>query len=171
MAVRRHSRECAVQLLFQFDLNPPTDMGAAFQAFWVLNTKRQDPQIHRFAEILVRGVHEHAKEIDEIIKGAAHNWDMKRMGVIERNVLRMGTYEILFSEDVPPAVIINEAVDIAKYFSMTESGRFVNGILDRIRKDHEKNLKVASAESAPPAHPHRHKLSGASASVEHPKSK
>lgn len=134
MATRRQAREWAVQLLFQFDLNPDETDGA-FRYFW--STHKLDGNSDRvrksreFTEGLVRGVRGRLSELDDEIRKYARNWDIRRMGVIERNVLRMALYEMTHEKDVPPVVIINEAVDIAKYFSSTESGKFVNGILDR----------------------------------------
>jgi len=142
MAIRREARECAVQLLFQLDMNPSKDLDATFKAFWSLNSRINDPRIRTFTETLVRGVRENIASIDSTIKKSAEHWDIKRMGVIDRNVMRMAIYEMLFCSDIPPAVSINEAVDIAKYFSCRESGRFVNGILDRIRKDFNKAPKM-----------------------------
>jgi N utilization substance protein B len=135
MPIRRHARECAVQLLFQLDLNPSDKLDAVFKMFWTLNDKGTDPQVRKFTEQLTRGVQEHRAEIDATIKKCADNWDIKRMGVIERNVMRMTIYEMLHCPDIPPAVSINEAVDIAKFFGSAGSGKFVNGVLDRIRKD------------------------------------
>ena len=76
----------------------------------------------------------------------AEHWDIRRMGMLDRNVIRMGIYEMIFLKEVPPAVIINEAVDVAKYFSTDESGRFVNGILDRIRKNRDLPARARNTE-------------------------
>ena len=132
MATRRHAREWGFQILFQLDMNPD-EVDKVFRQFW--KDKKADGKTRHFAEALVIGVREHLAEIDEKIKGYALNWDIKRMGVVERNVIRMALYEMLYCEDVPPVVSINEAVDITKYFGNAESGKFVNGILDRARKD------------------------------------
>jgi len=131
MATRREAREWAVQLLFQLDMNPAGDLGPVFHAFWAGQTP--DTAAREFTEMLVRGVRENIDRIDQVLRDVAENWDIKRMGVLDRNVIRLGAYELLFTQDIPPAVTINEAVDIAKFFSSGESGRFVNGILDRIR--------------------------------------
>jgi N utilization substance protein B len=135
MPTRRHARECVVQLLFQLDLNPSENLDAVFKAFWAIYTGRKDPALRKFTEELTRGTRENLAAIDARIKKSAQNWDIRRMGVIDRNVMRLAIYEMLFRPDIPPAVSINEAVDIAKFFSSTESGKFVNGVLDRIRKD------------------------------------
>jgi len=94
------------------------------------------PKTYRdFAEELVRGVWENRDAIDQKIEGYLDNWSLSRIGGVERNVLRLAFYELFFREETPPVVIINEAVDVAKFFSTREAGRFVNGILDRAGKD------------------------------------
>ena len=140
MATRREAREWAIQLLFQLDLNPD-DLDRTLSMFW--DGKKTDDKAREFAESLVRGVRENYSRIDGIIKKYAEHWDIGRMSVIDRNVLRMAIYEMLFCDDIPHVVSINEAVDIAKYFSSSESGKFVNGILDQIRK----NLPAISIRS------------------------
>ncbi len=134
MATRRDAREWALQLLFSQDLNTGKDLDAVFDYFFATNTT-SDAGTRGFAEGLVRGVIQERKEIDEAIERYAEHWRISRMGVVDRNVLRMALYELMFRPEVPPAVVINEAIDIAKYFSNSESGRFVNGILDRARRD------------------------------------
>jgi len=132
MATRRQAREWGFQILFQLDMNPG-ELPVVFKEFW--RVRRSDGKTRAFAEALVVGVRDHLEEIDAKIKSYAQNWDIKRMGAVERNVMRMALYEMLYCEDVPPVVCINEAVDITKYFGNAESGKFVNGILDRARKD------------------------------------
>ena len=88
--------------------------------------------IREFAEPLVRGVLEHREVIDERLQKLAANWDLHRMAGVDRNILRLAAFEMMHREDIPPVVAINEAVDIAKRFSTDESGRFVNGILDKL---------------------------------------
>jgi len=133
MATRREAREWAVQLLFQLDLNPTDNLDRVFETFW--SDKQPDTRSRAFAETIVRGVREKLAEIDAALKKVAQHWDIKRMGVLDRNVIRMGMYEMLHLKEIPAAVTINEAVDIAKYFASDESGKFVNGILDKVRKD------------------------------------
>ena len=132
MATRREAREWALQLLFQLDMNFE-EPGKVFPEFW--SGKDPDRKMREFAEELVSGVVQHRDEIDERLKKHAENWDIRRMGVVERNALRMAILEMVFRTDIPPVVSINEAVDLAKYFSTNESGKFVNGILDKLRKD------------------------------------
>jgi N utilization substance protein B len=132
MATRRESREWALQLLFELDMNP-RDPERAFEAFW--SERQSGAKPRKFTEDLVRGVRTNLEAIDSAIRKYAEHWDLRRMGVIERNVMRLAIYEILFCKDIPPVVSINEAVDLAQYFSSRESGKFVNGILDRVRKE------------------------------------
>ena len=86
-----------------------------------------------FAEPLIRGTLEHRDAVDEIIKKHAKNWELHRIAAVDRNILRLAIYEMLHREDIPPVVSINEAVDIAKKFSTQDSGKFVNGILDKVK--------------------------------------
>ncbi|MBM4149226.1 MAG: transcription antitermination factor NusB [Lentisphaerae bacterium] len=131
MSTRRQGREWVVQLLFQVDLNPAPPR-EVLDGFW---TACEGPkQTKAFAERIFLGVLEKREELDKFISSSAHNWRIERMGVVDRNVLRMALYELLYCPDIPPVVTINEAVDLAKFFSNSESGRFVNGILDRARK-------------------------------------
>jgi len=160
MATRRHGREWALQMLFQTDLNPGLNLDDTIPTFWrqqwtcrIEEMKDKDPdatidlegqsiedciaphKIRLFAETLVRGVRAHLTEIDEKLQGYMENWAMHRVGSVERNVLRLAFYEIMFCPDVPRAVVLNEAIDLAKYFSNADAGRFVNGILDKFNKD------------------------------------
>ncbi len=155
MATRRQAREWALQMLFQFDHNPGKDLDAAFVAFWNQQATAHDeenegranrpaalsgaapvpPKIREFAERLVRGVAQNREAIDQRLTTYVQNWPLHRMGGIERNVMRLAFYELFFEEETPPVVCINEAVDLAKFFSNAEAGRFVNGILDRAAKE------------------------------------
>ena len=90
--------------------------------------------MQQFARDLIRGVIDNAPAVDAKIVEVAENWDIHRMAVVDRNVLRIATHELLFMPDIPPKVSINEAIDLAKKFSTAESGSFVNGILDKIRQ-------------------------------------
>lgn len=155
MGKRREARERAVQFLFQHDLNPPEHLDEALARFWesqrtaVLAEEKgnatwgqavelpppnsEEAAMRLFAEPLIRGVLEHLEELDRQIQDHALNWDLHRIAVVDRNVLRLAIYEMLHREDIPPIVSINEAVDIAKKFSTQDSGKFVNGILDKIK--------------------------------------
>jgi transcription antitermination protein NusB len=155
MGKRREARERAVQFLFQHDLNPPENLDGALNEFW--DTQRAaaiagekgpatwgqpvelppptaaEAEVRLFADPLIRGALEHRDAIDEHIKKHAKNWEFHRIAAVDRNIMRLAIYEMLFREDIPPIVSINEAVDIAKKFSTQDSGKFVNGILDKIK--------------------------------------
>jgi len=155
MGKRREARERAVQFLFEHDLNPPDDLQAALEHFWesqraaaIAEEKSaatwgqpvdlppptaDEAAVRLFAEPLIRGTLEHRDELDEIIKRHAKNWELHRIAAVDRNILRLAIYEMLHREDIPPVVSINEAVDIAKKFSTQDSGKFVNGILDKVK--------------------------------------
>ena len=128
---RTRARELALQFLYQWDQRGE-EVVQNLIAF-VIDGDR-DASVQRFARDLVAGVIDKAAEIDKVIAGVAENWDLHRMAVVDRNVLRLATYELLYLPDIPPKVSINEAIDLAKKFSTAESGAFVNGILDKIRK-------------------------------------
>jgi len=126
--VRRESREKAFQTLFLMDaLGVGPD--EAIPLFALASTPPRDAEYYGET---VRGVWEHREEIDGLIREAAENWRLERMALVDRNILRLGAYEIRHGRDIPYAVAINEAVDLAKRFGAEESGAFVNGILDRI---------------------------------------
>ena len=134
MATRRDAREWALQIVFSLDLNPKAELEWSIAHFFAENPT-DDLKNREFAEKLVRGVYAEQPTIDATIAKYAQHWRIARMAAVDRNVLRVALYELLFCPDVPPAVVINEAIDVAKYFSNTESGRFVNGILDRVRRE------------------------------------
>ena len=131
MRKRTQARECALQILYQIEMNPaPVD--EVIRAFWEESEENSSEDVKRFAEILVRGSLEHRADIDQAIMKAAEHWGITRMAVIDRSILRFSTYELLYVEDIPRKVTINEAVNLAKKFSQEESGKFVNGVLDKI---------------------------------------
>lgn len=150
-------------MLFQADMNPGLELDMTIPKFWrqqwtyQMETLRDEnpdavpkggnkpveervapAEIRTFTETLVRGVMAHLPEIDAKIRSYVENWPMHRMGSIERNVLRLALFEMMYCPDVPPVVVLNEAIDLAKYFSNADAGRFVNGILDRFHKDNAK---------------------------------
>lgn len=128
---RTQARECALQILYQYEINPEP-LSELFKKFWTEWNEKFPNDIRDFSETLVRGVIEHQSEIDQVISRYADNWELHRMAIIDRNIMRFATYELLYLSDVPPKVSINEAVNLAKKFSQEESGKFVNGILDKI---------------------------------------
>ena len=147
MGKRRQAREFAVQFLFQGDFNPDchkSDMDEAIRLFW--EDKEATDDVKRFATELIQGTIAHQNQIDELIRKYTENWELNRIAAVDRNVLRLALYEMLHRTDVPPVVSINEGVDIAKKFSTAESGKFVNGILDRARKDIPRDARTAAKE-------------------------
>ena len=170
MRERRKAREWALQMIFELDQNPGQagTAEAFFDEFWNGQLRlraegdEEGPpagQERVFAETLVRGVVKHRDEIDAKIKARLRNWSFDRIGSLERAVLRLGVYELVFAgedgEAPPPPVVINEAVDLAKYFSSSESGRFVNGVLDAIarrqRDAHSRAPRPAAGDERPKA--------------------
>lgn len=139
MRKRTKARELALQVLFQIDITGE-DPDRVLELFWQNQRLPSESEIKDFAEILIRGTISTLPSLDEIIARYATNWLIKRMAVIDRNVLRLTTFEILHLPDVPIRVSINEAVDLAKKFGDIDSGKFVNGILDKISKS-EKFIK------------------------------
>ncbi|HWH72031.1 MAG TPA: transcription antitermination factor NusB [Candidatus Sulfotelmatobacter sp.] len=158
MGKRREARERAVQFLFQYDLNPPEDLKglkAALDQFWesqraaAISEEKgaatwgqpvelppptaEEAAVRLFADPLIQGTLEHREEADTAIKKYAQNWELHRIAAVDRNILRLAIFEMLHREDIPPVVSINEAVDIAKKFSTQDSGKFVNGILDKVK--------------------------------------
>lgn len=131
---RRQAREWAVQFLFQTEFNPE-HLEQALTDFWNDEEKKPADRDRSYVEEVVRGVIEKRRELDRTISKYTDNWDVDRLGVLDRTVLRVATYEMLFRGDIPPIVSINEAVEIAKAYSGRDSGRFVNGVLDRIQKE------------------------------------
>ena len=141
---RTQARECALQILYQYEMNPEP-MAEILKKFWSQQDETFSEEIRDFAEKLALGTVEHQAEIDKIVERYADNWELSRMAMIDRNIMRFATYELLYLADVPPKVTLNEAVNLAKKFSQEESGKFVNGILDKINhtekpkapKDHD----------------------------------
>jgi N utilization substance protein B len=133
MGLRRDAREAAVQFLYQLDTHKPDDVEKALEEFWRQNEEAQN--VRDFANDLLRGTLGKKAEIDARIASLADNWDFERLAVVDRNILRLALYEMLFRPEIPPVVSINEAIEIAKKFSTAESGKFVNGLLDRVKKD------------------------------------
>ena len=136
MRVRTRARELALQFLFQVDFQGD-GYASELDAFLdeQLWGKPDTTEAKIFARALVHGVIEHREEIDALLAKAASNWDLDRMAAVDRNALRIGCYEMLHGDDIPTKVAINEAIELGKRYSTEASGAFVNGILDRIRKD------------------------------------
>jgi len=126
---RRKAREYALQILFQLDIRKEKPSAAVLKHFWA--EYEPDEDVKAFSEEIVKGTYKHIAKINELLHQCAKNWSLDRMAVVDRNVLRMAVYEILYRIDIPTSVTINEAIEIAKKYGTDESGSFVNGILDR----------------------------------------
>ena len=170
MVTRRQSREWALQMLVQFDLNPPEAVDVAIADFWEQQAQLEsdaltaddrgaraiftslDPRVlaslataRAFAEVRVRGAWAARDELDAALEPYLENWPLYRLGTVERAVLRLGAWELRNCADIPAPIVVNEAVDLAKWFSESKSGRFVNGVMDRFAKD----ARAARKEDAP----------------------
>lgn len=130
MGLRRQARETALQVLYglEFEHAPPAE---ARERFWSSQDTPED--VRAFADSLVAGVLGHRDDIDQVIEGASTNWRIARMAIVDRNVLRIATYELCYREDIPERVSLNEAIEVGKRYGAEDSGAFINGILDRIR--------------------------------------
>ncbi len=133
MGKRRDARLLTVQFLYQHEVGAQQDLEQSLSDFWELTEAA--PTLQKLALPSIRGVLEHYEQLDELIKKYAQNWNLNRMAAVDRSILRLALYEMHHCPEVPPVVSINEAIEIAKQISTDESGRFVNGILDRACKD------------------------------------
>mgnify|MGYP000980535347 CR=1 FL=1 len=142
MRLRSQARECALQVLYQIEIGNVAVDDAVRDYF---EGRSFSDQVKMFTAFLARGVTQHRDRLNEYIRQYARNWELERMAVIDKNILRIGIYEILYVEDIPPKVSINEAVELAKRFGDTDSPKFVNGILDSVyRKEKPMSEQVAS---------------------------
>jgi N utilization substance protein B len=144
MGTRRKSRELAMQALFCMDTlkNESDELLEGLSGMLELA-----PDINRFYMTLIKGVIDNKSQLDQLIEKFSSNWKISRMGCVDRNILRIAAYEILFCHDIPPKVSINEAVDIGKLYGTEESGSFINGILDGIyQQQTAKNKKNGSSD-------------------------
>lgn len=147
MSKRREGRETAVQLLFSRDFCGDGSL-PDIEGFFALHTAGKEVREH--AEALFRGVVGVIGEIDERIAGVLENFSMQRLGVVDRNILRVAVYEMFHGTDVPPVVAINEAIEIAKRLGGPDSGRFVNGVLDRLKGQVSRPLREAGGGGREP---------------------
>jgi|MudIll2142460700_1097286.scaffolds.fasta_scaffold328790_2 N utilization substance protein B len=130
---RRKARELALQMLFQYEF---TGHRSDFRAIEDLDpAKKEHKEIKQFSEELVNGTLTHLEEIDSRIQKAAEHWKLERMASVDRNIMRFAVYEILYRNDIPAAVTINESLEIAKKFSTLEAASFINGLLDKIARE------------------------------------
>ena len=132
MGRRRKSREFALQVLYQLNITKQdaTKALTQFQENFLPNEEADD-----FLKRLVLGVIEHYAELDRLIERYSENWRLDRINMIERNILRMALFELLYCEEIPPKVTLNEAIDLGKRYGSEESGSFINGLLDRIQNE------------------------------------
>jgi len=135
MRKRTRARELALQVLYQIDITGDK-YDASLNNFWQAHEQEDlgDPEIKKFTEELVCGVRSNLAVIDAKISQYAANWKLERMAVVDRNILRLSCFELVFRADIPPKVSINEAVELAKRFSDLQASKFVNGILDKIKQ-------------------------------------
>ena len=135
MSRRSRAREVVLQVLYEDDLNPSRNLAVADQ--FLCSRLGNDQELIDFARLLLAGVRKNRGELDKLLVERADNWSLERMAATDRNVLRLGAFEILYAE-TPDRVAINEAVELAKRFGTRQSAQFVNGILDRLLAGHEK---------------------------------
>lgn len=142
MGVRREGREAAVQFLYQHDLNPASGLDD-LPVFYKM--RGLSPSARRFSDVLIRGVLDNREAIDVLIQANTENYELHRISAVDRNILRLAIHEMLSSPEVPPVVSINEGIEIAKKYSTEESGKFVNGVLDRIRQSLDRPARSTAA--------------------------
>ncbi|MCJ7705765.1 MAG: transcription antitermination factor NusB [Desulfobacterales bacterium] len=132
MGKRRRSREFALQVLYQLEI---TKQGALQAMVQLRENFSPEEGEDEFAKRIVLGVTEHRQEIDRLIEERSENWRLNRMTIIDRNILRIAIFELLYCDDIPPKATLNEAIDLGKRYGSEESGSFINGILDRIQNE------------------------------------
>ena len=132
----------AVQFLYQWEANKPDELLDSVSTFF--SNQEENRDYYSFGESLVLGAIENITEIDEAISKQAKNWKFDRIAKVDLAVLRLALYELLFRHDIPPIVSINEAIDLGKTFSNLESKRFINGILDEVKKSIQRPLRKAN---------------------------
>ncbi|MFC1576431.1 transcription antitermination factor NusB [Candidatus Omnitrophota bacterium] len=136
MRNRTKARECALQILYAADIRKEEPVEYA-HVFWESQPVVKD-EVRQFSNFLVGGVFKNKDFVDAIISKHATNWQIQRMAAVDRNILRLATFELLLGVDIPPKVSINEAIEMAKRYGDKDSGKFVNGVLDKINKTEER---------------------------------
>jgi len=138
MGHRRKAREIALQVLYQIDISD-TDTKEAIELYW--NNFEASESAREFSTQLIMGTMENIEEIDTSIRNCSEHWSLERMAKVDKNILRMAVYELIYCREIPPKATLNEAIDLGKDYGSENSGSFVNGILDalysKLRKDHE----------------------------------
>ncbi len=132
MGKRRKSRECALQVLYQIDVTHQNPLRALQEWKEHFDPERGEDE---FAKQIILGVIDHLQEIDRMIQTQSEHWQLDRISIVDRNILRMAIFELLYCQDIPSKVTLNEAIDLGKRYGSQESGSFINGILDGIQKE------------------------------------
>ncbi|MDD8019861.1 MAG: transcription antitermination factor NusB [Acidobacteriota bacterium] len=144
MGSRRKARECALQILFQLEFSPD-HLDEILKGYWAIQAVK--PEVKEYTTWLVSGISGHLAEIDRTIEQVSCHWRLDRMAMVDRNILRIAVFELFFEKNLPPPIIIDEAIEIARKFSGQEAAFFVNGILDGVNKslnkDNLENTKQA----------------------------
>jgi N utilization substance protein B len=142
MGKRRKARESTLQILFQLEFDK-TDPEKVFESFWKNKKATNTEEIEEHSRCLVDKITSHREDIDNLIQSVSANWRISRMAIVDRNILRIAVCELLYEKSIAPAIVINEAIEIAKKYSSEEGATFVNGILDAVRK------KIQAMKKAP----------------------
>ncbi|CAI9085224.1 transcription antitermination factor NusB [Candidatus Methylacidiphilum fumarolicum] len=143
MTSRRKIRELIIQFLYQWEMNKESPFEQILSLFWdVAEIKEEDKKV---VEEWIRDIVKRKKTIEEKINSYIKNWSLDRLAIVDKCILMLGIYEILYRKDIPPAVTINESVEIAKKYSTEASGKFVNGVLDAIRKESGRQAWITSS--------------------------
>ncbi len=140
MGRRRKAREHTLRVLFELEFEN-TEPEKTLAQYW--ETKRTLEEIKEYSCWLTKGIIEHQQEVDKLIQSFSKNWRLSRMALVDRNILRMAVFELLYESSIAPAIVINEAIEIAKKYSGEEAAVFVNGILDAVQKSLKKKNKRA----------------------------
>jgi N utilization substance protein B len=144
MGHRRAARECALQMMYELDVGKHSK-DEILRTYWQMN--EHPPKVRDFADLLFEGTVQRLKEIDKVIQQHTKNWRLGRMAAVDRNVLRLAVFEFLSGGKTPETVVINEALEIAKKFSTSESAQFVNGILDSIKSELMEKGRMGNGKS------------------------
>lgn len=139
---RRENRKCAIQFLYQWELNKPEQLNDALRVF--IEDQEQSREYYAFAEELIHGAIEHMETIDAEILAHAANWKFERIAKVDLSILRLAIHELLHRKDIPPIVSINEAIELGEIFSNPDSKRFINGILDQMKNKINRPLREAA---------------------------
>ena len=139
---RRENRVAVMQFLYMRDVNGGQSVQDALESFF--STKENPREYYAFAEELIAGVESRIAEVDAVIEKSTTNWSKDRIAKVDLAILRLAIFELLFREDIPPVVSINEAIDLAKEFSSREARRFVNGVLDNVKGTLKRPLRTAN---------------------------